>query len=103
MARYFAELKNNIVERVIVADSEQWCVDNLGGEWVETFIDNLEKNYAGIGYIHNKEKSNFNIEKPFASYILNEKLRWDAPRKYPKDGKPYAWDESTLSWVTDKQ
>ena len=32
---YCAELINNIVQRVIVAPSIQWCTDNLGGTWVE--------------------------------------------------------------------
>jgi hypothetical protein len=38
MAGYFAEIDpaTQRVVRVVVADSAQWCVDNLGGTWVET-------------------------------------------------------------------
>lgn len=33
---YFAEVSSGTVLRVIVADSAQWCVDHLGGTWLET-------------------------------------------------------------------
>ena len=83
MARYFAEIQNNIVQRVIVADSEQWCVDNLGGEWKETFMDNPDKNYTGKGFIYNTEKDNFHSPKPYDSFTLDEKLQWKAPKDMP--------------------
>jgi hypothetical protein len=36
MARYFAEVDaSNTVVRVVVADSPEWCAENLGGTWVE--------------------------------------------------------------------
>ena len=50
---YLAEINNGTVVRVIVAESEQWCVDNLGGTWVETadpYADPTEVVYAGPGY-----------------------------------------------------
>jgi hypothetical protein len=35
---HWAEVdSNNIVTRVIVADSKEWCVANLGGEWKQTY------------------------------------------------------------------
>jgi hypothetical protein len=35
--KYFAELDSNkIVTRVIVANSLSWCVENLGGTWIDT-------------------------------------------------------------------
>ena len=49
MAQYFAEIKDNVVTQVIVAD--QSFVDSIGGTWVETDYDGaFNKNYAGIGY-----------------------------------------------------
>lgn len=30
-----AKVTNNTIENVIVADSVQWAIDNLGGEWIE--------------------------------------------------------------------
>ena len=48
--RYFAEVdKNNVVKRVVVADSIDICSGLFGGKWIETFIDAPDKNYAGKG------------------------------------------------------
>ena len=49
MTQYFAEIKDNVVTQVIVAD--QSFVDSIGGDWVQTDYDGVfNKNYAGIGY-----------------------------------------------------
>lgn len=54
---YFAEIDDTgTVTRVIVADTEQWCVDNLGGTWVET-ADPYDsrtqvRKYPGPGWGH---------------------------------------------------
>jgi len=50
MARYWAQLNGNVVERVIVCDDAAWIDTRLGGTWVETFIGNTVKQYAGIGF-----------------------------------------------------
>jgi len=50
---YAAEILNGIVQRVVVAPSLQWCVDNLGGEWVETtdpYGPDTELAYTGPGH-----------------------------------------------------
>jgi hypothetical protein len=53
---YFAELNDNkIVKRVIVADSKEWCEENLGGTWVKTH-DPLD---AAIGYEYNEDSDKF--------------------------------------------
>ena len=36
MPRYFAQIVNNEVTRVIVANSKEWCESRLGGTWEET-------------------------------------------------------------------
>ena len=48
---YAAEINSsNIVVRVVVAPSLTWCQDNLGGQWVETFLDGSQRGkYAGVG------------------------------------------------------
>ena len=61
---YFAQIINNIVTQVTcvnadIADGAQFCHDLLGGDWVQTFIDNSEKTYAGIGYTYNPATQNF--------------------------------------------
>jgi hypothetical protein len=35
-----------------VADSLEWCVDNLGGWWVETYQGHPTERYAGIGLVY---------------------------------------------------
>lgn len=50
--RFFAEIGgDNIVQRVIVADSVEWCAEHLGGWWVETHQGGTER-YAGKGMVY---------------------------------------------------
>jgi hypothetical protein len=99
MAGYFAELQNNIVQRVVGADNAQWCVDNLGGEWVQTYYATEGKNYAGIGDTYNPVKDNFISCTHFTSWILNEDTcKWEAPIPMPDDGNVYFWNEENLMW-----
>lgn len=99
MPKYFAQLDSQgIVQKVIVADSLEWCVLNLGGEWVETFIDDTNKNYAGKGAKYHSGLDNFSSEKPYESWSLDSKLKWQPPKIIPKDGKVYDWNEEKLDW-----
>ena len=60
----------------------------------------FRKNYAGIGYIYDPSLDAFYPPKPYSSWTLNETTcLWEAPVAYPNDGKMYAWDEETTSWV----
>lgn len=60
----------------------------------------LRKNYAGIGFTYDPVLDAFIPPKPFPSWLLNtETCLWEAPVPYPTDGKFYAWDEATVSWV----
>ena len=98
--RYCAELdKDDNVIRVIVCDSLEWLTQRLGGRWVETFMDKPDHNYAGKGYKFHKDKSNFAPKQPYASWSLDEKLKWQPPVAMPKDGKMYRWDEKTGDWT----
>ena len=106
---HFAEIINGVVQRVIVADTANWCESNLGGEWVQTSYNTignehklggtpLHKNYAGIGY--SWDGTGFAAPKPFESWALNQDTYiWEAPTPMPTDGKIYNWDESNLAWV----
>lgn len=106
---HFAKVVDGIVEQVIVADTKEWCEQNLGGTWVQTSYNTfagkhklggtpLHKNYAGVGYLW--DGIGFSAPQPHASWTLNqETYLWEAPVVYPTDGKPYHWDEPTLSWV----
>lgn len=95
---YFAELdENKIVKRVIVAESLKWCEDNLGGTWIETFMDDPNHNYAGVGY-KSYDDRNFSAPQPFPSWTLNAKKEWQPP--ISRTGVPdnAIWDEQTLSF-----
>ena len=107
---HFAELdKDNVVLRVIVADSQQWCEANYGGTWVQTSYNTfggqhtlggtpLHKNFAGIGYTF--DGTGFAAPQPFASWSLNDTTYlWEAPTVMPEDGKRYIWNETDLAWV----
>jgi hypothetical protein len=106
---HFAEVVDGIVERVIVADSKEWCEANLGGTWVQTSYNThggvnnrvggeaLHKNYAGIG--HTWDGTGFAAPQPYASWTLNaETYLWEAPTPMPTDGKHYFWNEEDLAW-----
>jgi hypothetical protein len=95
---YWTQLDDdNKVIQVTVGDDNtpdkgySWLIDNLGGRWVETTVDN----YAGIGWIY-IEGLGFHAPSPFASWILNG-LTWEAPK--PKPEGDYSWSEDLLDWV----
>jgi len=58
---YAAETdQHNVVMRVICAPSIAWCVDTLGGRWVETFIDGSQRGkYAGPGDTYDEDANEF--------------------------------------------
>jgi len=124
MAHYALINSSNIVEQVITGVDENIIQTDLDGTqvggsseaweefygsrpWFEglyckrtSYNGNIRKNYAGIGYTYDAGRDAFIPPKPFQSWVLNEyTCLWDAPTLYPTDGKPYRWDEPTLSWV----
>ena len=109
---HFAKVIDGIVTEVLVI--EQDVIDTgLFGDpalWVQTSYNTyggqhpegrpLRKNYAGIGYTYDAVRDAFIAPQPFASWLLSEDTcLWNAPVAYPDDGKSYAWDEGTLSWI----
>ncbi len=108
---HFAKVLDGKVTQVIVAEPEFFenFVDNSPGEWIQTSYNThgnqhpegrpLRGNYAGVGYIYDRENDVFYPPQPHASWLLNKtKWLWEAPIAYPTDGKIYVWDESTVSW-----
>ena len=106
---HFAKInENNIVTQVIIA--EQDFINIIEGEWIQTSYNTyggkhllggtpLRYNYAGIGYIYNREYDAFHAPQPYNSWILNkETFIWEPPIPYPTDGKMYNWDESIINW-----
>jgi len=104
---HFAEIADNVVLRVIVADTKEWCENNLGGTWVQTSYNThggqhpegrpLHKNYAGIGY--HWDGVGFYAPQPFPSWTKDEDTYlWEAPVPRPTEGF-WNWDEDSLSWI----
>lgn len=113
---HYAELdSNNVVLRVVVVSNKDtadangnevesigvaFCQKLFGGNWKQTsYNGNFRKNYAGIGYTYDANLDAFVAPQPFPSWVLDADAQWQAPVPYPTDGKMYAWDEDTLSWV----
>ena len=106
---HFAKVVDGKVTQVIVAEKEFFdtFVDSSPGTWLRTSYNPradqsqaLRKNYAGIGYTYDAQRDAFIPPQPFASWVLDEQTcLWNAPVAYPQDGKPYRWDEATISWV----
>lgn len=113
---FFAKIKNNIVENVLVA--EQDFIDTLPKEegviYVETFMylyggklhDEYhneigtcsQMNSATVGGTYLADKDIFVPPKNYPSHVLNtEDYDWDAPIPYPEDGEEYYWDESVYN------
>ena len=93
---FWAQLDNdNKVMQVTVGEQDrddalQWLIENIGGRWVETTVEN----YAGIGWTY-LENVGFYPPKPFESWQLNG-LIWEAP--IPKPEGDYSWNEQKLEW-----
>ena len=107
---HFAQVKDGIVQQVIVA--EQDFIDLLPDtqDWIQTSYRThrnqhpegrpLRGNYAGQGYTYDAENDVFYPPSPYASWQLNPATwDWQAPLAAPEDSNQYAWDESTQSWV----
>ena len=101
---HFAEISENIVQRVIVihdneeANGAQFCHDLFGGTWIQTSFNNrIRKQFAGVGYSYDSNADVFIKPQPFASWTLDSNHDWQPPTPQP-DGE-YLWDESQLEWV----
>lgn len=105
---HFAEIKNNIVTRVLVVDNSQehrgqdYLANELGlgGTWIQTsYNGNFKKQYAGVGYTYDLNADVFIQPQPYPSWLLNADYDWVAPVPYPQDGEYYEWDEANLNWI----
>ena len=108
---HYAKVRNGKVVQVIVAEKEFFntFVDSSPGEWIQTSYNTkggvhelggtpLRKNYAGIGFVYDKERDAFYQPQPYPSWTLNEETcLWDPPVAHP-EGKYRQWNEETQSW-----
>ena len=117
---HFAEIdENNIVKRVIVAEQDFIDSGAVGdsSNWIQTSYNTrggvhyapnshepdggiaLRKNYAGIGFIYDKDRDAFYLPQPYPSWLLNEdSCQWEPPIPRPDVDKPYKWNEENQSW-----
>jgi hypothetical protein len=101
MSLSFAELNDdNIVLRCVIASSQEWCEQFLGGRWVFNPNEVMSARAAGVGYTYDVERNVFIAPQPFPSWVLNEEsFIWVPPLPYPIDGGAYFWNEETGVWV----
>lgn len=72
----------------------------LTGTWVQTsFHGNFRGQFAGIGYRYDADADVFIAPQPYPSWTLDVNYDWRPPVPMPTEGGPWAWDESSLSWV----
>ena len=103
---HFAEIKDGIVQRVIVAEQDYIDSGSLGdpSNWVQTsYNHNFRKRFAGMGNIYDSEKDIFIQAQPFPSWTLDENSDWQPPVPFPNeivDGRPklFDWNEEAQSW-----
>ena len=116
---HFAQVVDGIVAQVIVAEQDFINSGAVGdpSQWVQTSYNTrggvhygpdgqpdggvaLRKNYAGIGYIYDRENDVFYAPQPYPSWQLNTTTwLWAPPIPCPTDGKIYEWNETSRSWV----
>ena len=112
MAHYAFLDKDNVVTEVITGQDETMTLDGLTTEqWYGNYrnqkcvrtsynaaTNGFRKNYAAIGFIYDETRNAFIPPQPYPSWTLNETTcNWVPPVEMPV-GKPYYWNESTLSW-----
>ena len=99
--QFFAQLdENNIVTDVRVVTA-QFMAENpqrYPGRWVETFFNNPDKLYAGVGFEYLEDEQDFRWPQPYPSWTGSNKT-WNAPTPKPSTGGPYEWSEEDLEWV----
>lgn len=99
---HFAEIdpETQLVKRVIVAESKEWCETQLGGTWARTYYSTPGHTYAGIGYEY--IDGNFRPPQPYPSWTFDfNTWQWVPPIPYPDDddGRPRHWHEESHRWV----
>ena len=100
---HFAEIENNLVLRVIVAEQDFINSGAVGDSfnWIQTsYSGGFRKNYAAVGNTYDKTRDAFMTPIPYPSWVLVEATcLWTAPTAYPDDGNQYEWNEDTTTWT----
>lgn len=111
---HYAQVKNGLVQQVIVA--EQDFIDTLPDkdDWIQTSYNTranqhslggtaLRGNYAGFGFVYDKENDVFYPPQPYPSWTLDHTTWcWSAPVPRPA-GDFWDWDENQQQWIKTQQ
>jgi len=96
---HFAEIKDGVVQRVIVAEQDFINSGEVGDSfnWVQTsYNNNFRKQFAGIGYTYDKAADVFVSIQPFPSWTLDSSHDWQPPVTEPEGY--HHWNEETQTW-----
>jgi hypothetical protein len=107
---HFAQVLDNKVVNVIVAEQDVIDSGIFGEGWIQTSYNTnggvhpndtpLRKNFAGIGHTYDSVRDAFIEDQPYLSWTLNEEsCKWVPPMPMPLDGNMYFWDEESTQWV----
>lgn len=70
----FAQMENDLVVNVIIADDIEWINNNLDGTWIEI---TEQTRIAGIGYSYNADRNLFLSPEPIPNLGFDdEKYEW---------------------------
>ena len=88
----YAQIVNNIVVNVIVADADFIADSDL---------DYVLLSRGGIGWTYDEQTNQFVAPQPYASWTLDENNDWQPPT--PKPDGNYYWNEDTQTWQPFEQ
>jgi len=100
---HFAEIDptTNIVKRIIVCESKEWCEKTFGGTWIRTYYRTEGTNFAGIGWTYHPDRDNFSSPQPYPSWTLDDQCNWQTPVARPEIEGSFTWNEETQSWESN--
>ena len=120
---HFAELnsENKVigvlkVENTVILDENNQEQESLGIAFLQglfgsdkiykqtSYLGNIRKNYAGIGFTYDASRDAFIPPKPYPSWTLNDSTnQWEPPVAQPADTDTsiWVWHEDTQEWVDE--
>lgn len=91
-----AEILDEVAVRVLLAESTKWCVDFLGGIWVEVPEEELGWVIAGTRFINSHFVKSSHLNKGWVfDRVLDE---WVPPVPMPEPPELCTWNNETESW-----
>lgn len=103
MPRYYAEIVDGVVVRVVVCDDPDWLASRVPGNWVETQFSDPVAAYAGVGHGHDsasevvfapqwQQPTGAEDAYPLGAYVYHEGAIWQS--QYPAN----VWEPGVAGW-----